>query len=168
MRYRFGGELDLSAFVDASWAVHDDCHGRTGIVIMMAGCAVASWTFKQKIVTVSSTESELVALSDALKHIMWFRRFLTAQGFVLGPIPVYQDNKSVLELMKGGRKSHQRTKHLDVRLFYASDLDKAGDIALEWIPTTDMIADLMTKPLQGQTFKHLTAPARQPCRSWHH
>lgn len=56
--------------------------------------------------------------------------------------------------MKDERK--QRTRHLDVRLFKARDMHLAGDIKLEWCSTEDMIADLMTKPIQGATFKRLT------------
>lgn len=40
MRYKCGGDVTLSVYVDASWAVHSDCYGRTGIVVMMANCSV--------------------------------------------------------------------------------------------------------------------------------
>lgn len=40
MRYRCGGKVSLVVYVDASWAVHHDCYGRTGIVVMIAGCSV--------------------------------------------------------------------------------------------------------------------------------
>ena len=85
MRFRCGGDVDLTAYVDASWATHDDGHGRTGIVLMMAGCAVAAWSSKQKMVTRSSTESEIVALSDATTQIMWYRRWLAEQGYDVAP-----------------------------------------------------------------------------------
>ena len=62
MRYKCGGSVKVDVYVDASWAVHDDCHGRSGIVVMLDGCSVGSWTVKQKIITRNSTESELVAL----------------------------------------------------------------------------------------------------------
>lgn len=53
------------------WATHDNDHGRTGIVLTMAGCAIAAWSFKQKMVTRSSIESEIVALSDGLTQLLW-------------------------------------------------------------------------------------------------
>lgn len=70
VRYVCDEDINLLVFVDVSWAVHDDCHGRTGIVILVAGCAVGAWSHKQKMVTPSSTESEVVALSDALSHVV--------------------------------------------------------------------------------------------------
>lgn len=156
MRFHCGGSVNLEAYVDASWGVHDDCHGRTGIVLMIAGCAVGAWSFKQKIVTRSSTESEIVALSDALTNVVWMRHWLIAQGHKLGPTPVYQDNEAVIALMRDERKTHQRTKHLDARYFYARDLELAGVIKIMWCPTDEMIADLMTKPLVGHLFTFLT------------
>ncbi|CAN0444816.1 unnamed protein product, partial [Ectocarpus fasciculatus] len=143
-------------YIDASWATHDDGHGRTGIVIMIADCAVASWTSKQKMVTRSSTESEIVALSDGITQVMWFKLWMGEEGHSVAPIKVYQDNEAVLKLMRSPRRTNQRTKHLDVRFFYARDLEKARDIELVWLPTKHMVADLLTKPLQGSLFKTLS------------
>lgn len=157
MKFKCGGKVSFEAYVDASWAVHDDCHGRTGLVLMMAGCAIGAWSYKQKMVTRSSTESEIVALSDALSEIIWFRKWLTAQGFELPPTPIHEDNEAVIKLMREERRTHQRTKHLDARYFYARDLELSGEIMITWSPTTEMIADLMTKPLQGHLFLYLTS-----------
>ena len=60
-----------------------------------------------------------------------------------------------MQHMKNERRANQRTRHLDVRLFYPRDLELAGDISLVWCPTEDMIADLMTKPVQGALFQKL-------------
>jgi hypothetical protein len=156
LKFKRGGIIDLKCFADASWAVHMDRHGRTGIVVMLANCCVGAWSYKQKMITLSSTEAEIVALSDAAKIIMWFRLWLTAQGILLGATPIFQDNESVLKLMMNERRANQRTRHLDVRLFYPQDLVLAKEITLKWIATLDMIADLMTKPVQGASFTRLT------------
>lgn len=81
---------------------------------------------------------------------------LTAQGHSLPPTVVYQDNSAVTALMKGPRGTHQRTKHLYVRCFYARDLEAAEDIKMMLLSTKHMIADVLTKPLQGALFTHLT------------
>jgi hypothetical protein len=73
---------------DASRAVHNDRHGRAGIVAMLAGCCFGSWTCKQKMLTLSSTESKIDAISDGVKNIMWFKRWLIAQGHEVGPVLV--------------------------------------------------------------------------------
>jgi hypothetical protein len=124
---------------------------------MLAGCCIGAWTFKQKMITLNSTESELVALSDGVKQAMWYRRWLRAQDVDTGPIPIFQDNEAVVQLVKNERRSHQRTRHLDVRLFYPRDLILSGDIQVLWCKSEDMLADLMTKPLQGALFQKLTS-----------
>ena len=157
MKFKCGGSISFEAFVDASWAVHDDCHGRTGLVLMMAGCAIGAWSYKQKMVTRSSTESEIVAMSDTLSEVLWFRHWLIDQGHALAPTVLYEDNEAVVKLMKEERRTHQRTKHLSARLFHARDIELNGEILIQWLPTGQMIADLMTKPLQGDQFTTLTA-----------
>ena len=42
IRFMCGGDVTVTAFIDASWATYDDGHGRTGIVFIIAGCAVAA------------------------------------------------------------------------------------------------------------------------------
>ena len=58
--------------------------------------------------------------------------------------------------MKSDRRTHQRTKHLDARYFYARELEENNEIEIIWTSTTHMFADLMTKPLMGQSFTHLS------------
>jgi hypothetical protein len=48
----------------------------TGVIIMIGRATVYVKSGKQKIITRSSTESELVGLSDALSQVLWIRKFL--------------------------------------------------------------------------------------------
>ena len=125
------------------------------MVLMMANVGVGGWSGKQKLVTKSSTEAEVVGLSDGLTHVLWAREFLTAQGHNVSPVLTYQDNEGVLSLMKTGRANKHRTKHLNVRYFFAKDRVDAGEIKLKHLPTEHMIADLLTKPVVGETFRRL-------------
>ncbi len=47
---------------------------------------------KQKIVTKSSTEAELVGLSDSLGQVIWSRDYLVGQVYTMRPADVFQDN----------------------------------------------------------------------------
>ena len=67
---------------------------------------------------------------------------------------LYQDNKSSILLETNGKASSgKRTKHINIRYFFITDLVKKGDVSVVWFPTGDMIADYATKPLQGSIFK---------------
>ena len=115
VKYKCDVDINLEAYIDASWATHKDCKSRTGVILMMCGAAIGGWSYKQKMVTRHSTEAEIVALTDGLSEVIWSKRWLNEQGHSVGKIRVYQDNEAVLKLMKSDRRTHQRTKHLDAR-----------------------------------------------------
>ena len=45
-----------------------------------------------------------------------------------------------------------RTKHVNIRYFWIKDRIDSGEIKVIYQPTNDMVADILTKPLQGQQF----------------
>jgi hypothetical protein len=56
-------------------------------------------------------------------------------------------------LEKNGRaSSSKRTKHINVRYYFLTDKIAKGELKVQWCPTSAMIADFMTKPLQGKLF----------------
>ncbi len=68
---------------------------------------------------------------------------------------IFQDNKSTMLLERNGKaSSSKRTKHINVRYFFITDRISKGEVRVEWCPTNEMIADFMTKPLQGSMFKN--------------
>ena len=152
LRYLRGGTLNFECFIDASFGVHFDRTSRTGVIAMLAGAFIGGWSSKQKLVSKSSTEAEVIGLSDGLSIVLWMSLWLQAQGHDLRPVVVYQDNQSALSLMKTGKKPNQKTKHLEIRYFFAKDRVEAGDISLVYKPTEDMLADIMTKPVCGALF----------------
>ena len=119
---------------------------------------------KQKIVTKSSTEAELVSLSDGCSQIIWSREFLIHQGYNLSTATVYEDNKSTMVLILKGKSSSNRTRHINVRYFFIKDRIDAGEIEVKYMPTDEMIADILTKPLQGKKFIEL----RTKLLNWHY
>jgi hypothetical protein len=69
--------LTLSRWwVDAAYAVHDDCQGRTGAGMSFGQGMALSYSWKQKINTKSSTEAELVEVDDVLGYILCARYFM--------------------------------------------------------------------------------------------
>jgi len=141
-------------YVDASFAVHSNLRGHTGGGLTMGrGFPIVSLT-KQKLNTRSSTESELVGVDDMMPSILWIRYFLKAQGYKVSDNVFFQDNKSTMLLERNGKaSSSKRMKHINVRYFFITDRISKGEVRVEWCPTKDMVADFMTKPLQGSVFR---------------
>ena len=119
------------------------------------GGALFAKSTRQKLVTKSSTESELVGLSDSVPQIIWTRDFLTSQGYPVRAATIYQDNKSTICLAEKGRSTSERTRHINIRYFFVKDRIASGEVRVEYLPTQLMVADILTKPLQGELFRRL-------------
>ncbi len=146
---------NLAWYIDGSYASHEDMRGQSGAVLVTGNCAVLFRSKKQKVNTRSSTETELIAVDDALPTIQWTMNFMAEQGYIL-ETEIKQDNKSTMLLMKNGRlSSGKHTKHFDIRYFYVKDLIDQGIIKLSHCISEDMLADFCTKPLQGKRFLFL-------------
>ena len=143
----------LHWWVDASYGVHWDCRGHTGMMMSLGKGAAMSFSLRHKLNTGSSTEAELVGLYDALGSIMWGRHFIEAQGYTVEQNIVYQDNKSTILLAKNGiMSSTKRTKHINARYFMLADYNRRGDISIQHEGTEKMWCDGFTKPKQGREF----------------
>jgi hypothetical protein len=150
---RADGTNIVKWWVDGSYAVHPTLRSHTGGLLSLGKGSVQSISTKQKINTTSSTETELVAASDLMPHILWTNYFLNWQGYNVKDTILYQDNKSAILLEKNGKKSStKRTKHINVRYFFITDRVKANELSIEHCGTADMVADYFTKPLQGKLF----------------
>ena len=157
-------------YVDASFAVHNNMRSHTGAVMTFGQGAVVSISTKQKLNTKSSTEAELVGVDDAMPFNIWCMYFLKEQGYHANGVDkphksnvkyighqniLYQDNTSSIKLETNGKSSStKRTRHINIRYFLVTDKVKRGEISsIEYCPTEEMIADYLTKPLQGTLFR---------------
>jgi hypothetical protein len=147
------GELRVYAYVDASFAVHADMKSHTGGIISLGSGSTYVVSKKQQLMTKSSTEAELVGVSDVLPQMLWVRDFLIEQGHVMGSLLLYQDNQSTITMAKKGRSTSARTRHVAIRYFFIKDRMDVGEVEIEYLPTEDMRADILTKPLQGDLFR---------------
>ena len=145
--------LKIEAHIDASYGVHGDCKSHTGCMVTLGKGAVFARSVKQKINTRSSTEGELVGLSDSISVVIWIRNYLIAQGYNVAPAVVYQDNMSAMALVKAGQPTSDRTRHINIRYFFAKDKVESKEIEIRHIPTGEMLSDCLTKPLQGESLR---------------
>jgi hypothetical protein len=141
--------LRVEAYVDASIATHIDGKSHSGVIILLGGVGVLFTSRKQKCVSKSPTEAELIALSDNVGLVELFHEFL---GFILNhkvDIPiVHQDNMSVISLVTT-RGGVTRTKHLRARMCVVKEAIDERKMRIKHVLTADMIADGLTKALAG-------------------
>lgn len=83
------------------------------------------------------------------------RNLLREQGYVMIPVVLYQDNTSTITLVNKGRSTSERTRHVDKKYFFVHDRIEQGEVIVKYKPTEEMIADIMTKPLQGKLYMEM-------------
>jgi hypothetical protein len=140
----------LRGFADANWGNSDDTrHSIAGYIYCINGGAVSWSSKKQHVVALSTTEAEYIALTHAAKEAVWLRALFTEiydSRCAHYPVQLFSDNKSAIHLVQNN-VFHSRTKHIDIRYHYIRELYSQGILEIDHRGTTEMPADMLTKPL---------------------
>jgi hypothetical protein len=118
--------------------------------------SIVSWSCKkQKTVSTSTAEAEYVGISSVGKEILWTRSLLSELGFEqCEPSIVKCDNKAAV-IMSAHDSTHEKSKHIDIAIHWIRECIANKQIKVEWCSTTNMEADILTKPLSYQPFMKL-------------
>ena len=144
----------LFTWIDAAFAVHQNMRSQTGGAMSFGWGTLHARSSKQKLNTKSSTEAELVGLSEYIPYNIWLVNFLKEQGYVMKHNVVYQDNQSAIRMARNGRNSCTgNSRHIDIRYFFVKDRLDKGEFEIQYCPTYMLLADFFTKSLQGKAFK---------------
>ena len=144
----------LLTWIDAAYAVHPDMRGQTGGTMSLGTGVVHGRSSKQKLNAKSSTEAEIIGVSEYLPFHIWAVNFLNEQGYNIDRKLLYQDNQSAIRLEKNGRNSCTgNSRHIDIRYFFVKDRVDSGNMEIQYCPTEEMLADFFSKPLQGKLFR---------------
>ena len=123
------------------------------------GCIV-SWKSKlHGSVTLSTNNcySEYVSASKLAREVKWASELFTSMGVerLLGsPIAIFCDSAGAVALCYNP-VNHESNKHVDAAAHYARELVERGLIAITFVPTREMVADLLTKALPVKQFEYL-------------
>lgn len=117
---------------------------------------VISWSSqRQKIVTLSTTESEYVAASATAREAIWLRKLLEEiRSRCNEPTVIWVDNQSAIKLAKNP-EFHKRTKHIDVKVHYVREKVASHDIEVKYVPTKYQIGDIFPNALPRVQFNLL-------------
>ena len=152
-----GGKAELRAYSDADFAGDRDDRKSTGAYVFCIGVGAVSWASKKQDVTALSTlEAEYMAMTQAAKEAIWITRLMEQLGAELGSILIFGDNQGAMALART-TAFHNRSKHIDVQHHFIREKVLSGDIDIQYIPTTEMVADALTKSLSRDAFQRLCA-----------
>jgi hypothetical protein len=154
--------LTAEGFSDADWAGNpDDRRSCSGYLFTLGGGLISWKSKKQPCNALSSCEAEIMALTLAMQEALWMRGFLTELGLHNSstPITIHEDNQGAKALAEHYMFS-DRSKHIDNKYFKIRDEIRDGTIRLEYCHTSNMLADIFTKPLERPTFENILRKIR--------
>ncbi len=122
----------------------------------MLGGAISWSSSKQKTVSTSTVQAEYTAMSLSVKEALWIKQLLEELSFSCGTVSIKADSQGALDLALNAQFS-QKTKHIDIKHHFIRDHIESGDISLSYIPTEEMTADILTKPLPRPAYERLRA-----------
>jgi len=153
--YSADSSLVLVGFSDADFGGCRLDRKSTSGTCQFLGTSLVSWSSrKQASVALSSTEAEYVAAASCCSQILWMKQTLQDYGLSFGRVPIFVDNMSAISIAKNP-VLHSRTKHIDIRFHFLRDNHERGHIDLIHVPSERQTADILTKPLEQDTFARL-------------
>ena len=95
-----------------------------------------------------------MAESQAAREAIWMRKILVSLfGSHLDPTVIHFDNQSCIKLLVNP-VFHDRYKHIDIRYHHIRDCVQWKIMLLQYIPTEDQDADILTKALTRSKFEY--------------
>jgi hypothetical protein len=144
---------DLLGYTDSDWAGdRGDRKSTSGFVFLFCGGAISWKSKKQTIVALSTTEAEYIAASEASREAIWLQRLFDELAPIAqlpprtAPTLIFADSTGCLAQIDNARH-HERTKHVDIKYHFVRDTCERALIRFEHCSTSDMAADVLTKPL---------------------
>lgn len=150
------GNNVLTGYSDSDMAGQIEDRKSTGGMVFYLNESVVTWVSqKQRCVALSSCEAEFMAASAAACQAIWLRKLLTqVTGEFIGPVVLYIDNKSAINLAKNP-VFHGRSKHIDIRFHFIRECVEKGEIIVKHVSSEEQRADPLTKALPVVRFEKM-------------
>ena len=167
----------ITGYSDADYASDPNTRKSTlAGIFMMNGGPVAWFSRVSKFMANSSTDAEVAAMVETGNLYTHYREVMTYLNLldlrystqdevkslsketgckeILEPLLLYVDNSSALYLSQKGT-TNGKTKHMGVRVARAHDIATNENIRFKHIGTTEMLADILTKPVSAQVMNKI-------------
>ena len=143
----------IECYPDASLGLNDRQGLSTSGYVIKMWDDIISWKSKKMTqVSLSSAESEYIALSIACRELAGLQEMCNRLlGMKLTPF-VYEDNRATIALAK--TEESKALKHVvNLQMHFVRQQVREGKIDLKWIPSSEQLGDIFTKPLTGALFE---------------
>jgi len=128
-----------------------------GTIFIVAGGPVSWESKRQDTVTLSTVEAEYMAFLQTTTQAIWISKYFDEVGLpTQKPIVIHADNSGAIS-NSINHKNHQRMKHIDMCHHFVKEHTKSGEIVFQYIPSTENIADILTKSLPREATRKFTS-----------
>ena len=151
-----GSPWQITCFSDSNYANDPETRRSvSGYIVYVHGVPVVWKSKAQQSVTLSSTEAEWFALSEAVKEVRFLQQLCESMQIQTQlPVIVRVDNTAAI-YMSQNITTTTRTKHIDVRTKFVKEFCEDGIIKIIFVRSEDNDSDILTKNLQSELFgKH--------------
>ncbi len=151
-KIELNNKLTITTITDATWADSKDRTSNHGYITFLENNMISWKSQKVSSITLSTSESELIALCYGTRHALFVRNLLREFNMSTNPINIINDNQSALMM---GTHRTGRNKHIKVKFFFTRQLVEANEIKLHYIQTKENISDPLTKNLYHSQYNLL-------------
>eukprot|EP00253_Pinus_taeda_P026342 PITA_26342 len=144
------------SMIDVDWAGSmDDRKSTSGGAFFMGSRLVSWFSKKQSSIALSTAEAEYVAPAACCTQLLWMMQ--TLQDFQITctpPITIFCDNTSAIIISKN-LVMHSKAKHIPIKYHFLREQVLEQKVKLEYVPSKEQVADILTKPFPRETFEYL-------------
>ena len=140
------GGFEIKGYLDSNYAGDRDTRQSvSGFSIFFNGAMVAWRSWAQRSVSLSLTEAEFIALSEAISEILFIWNVIIFIGGIINlPIQVHVDNMGALYLAENN-SSNSRIRHIEARNLFIQEFIWDGVIKVVFVCSENNNADILTK-----------------------
>jgi uncharacterized protein YlbG (UPF0298 family) len=142
-------QTEVFGYSDSDWGGNEqDRKSISAFAFKMCNGPIMWASKSQNFVSLSSTEAELTAISEACKQIQYIKKILSALSLNKQTLDLYTDNQSAITIATQSVNSYNaKLKHTDIKIKYLRDLIASHKVNLLYCPTENNASDILTKPL---------------------
>jgi hypothetical protein len=156
MWYPRNQNFQLTAYSNADWAKCVDERKNTSRGAFFLGDSLVEWlSKKQGSISLSTTEAKYIVVATCCTQILWMIQTLTdLKVTYTDPIPLHCDNTSAISLSKN-LVLCSKSKHIPIKYHFIIEQVTNRIVQMNYIPSTEQIVDIFTKPLAATPFGYL-------------
>ena len=152
----YKGQGEIIAYTDSDFAGDPkDRKSTSGYIIMMNNDPICWQSKKQTVVATSTAEAEYIATSECTKKVLWLRNIIYELFKIKKPFKILTDNLASKTAIENGELNN-KLKHIQIKFYFNKDNIINNRIKLEYINSEKMLADPLTKNINGPQMSKYT------------